>query len=319
MLLLLVPVVPFLVIGSLVVGLGYGMLTPSASYLLMRFTPPERRNTVFSLHQVGIPLGGILAATLSPVIAVTAGWRWAVVLNAVLIVAVIGLVQLGRVVWDDDRDPQARAIARNPFTVAIDAWRDVPIRLLSITAGCFSWAQFCTASFVVVACVQALDMSLIVAGTVLMVVQVASAVGRVFAGWLADRLRSAVSVLACSAAVLLAACLVALTLAPQWPLWAVYALFAVIGGTSGSWPGALLAEVGKLAAPGRAGAAISGSLIFTNVGKFIGPIVFANVYAATRSYDMAFASIALPAAVALGCLLAARRGSRPMDGPRGRA
>jgi predicted MFS family arabinose efflux permease len=316
LLLITVPLVPFVVAGSFVVGLGYGMLTPSASYLLMRFTPLDRRNTVFSLHQVGIPLGGILAATLAPAIAVAVGWRWAMLLNAALIVAVIVLMQLGRAGWDDDRDPKARAFARNPFAVAVDAWRDRPIRLLSITAGCFSWAQFCAASFVVVACVQTLGMSLIVAGTVLMTVQISTAVGRVLAGWVADRAGSAVLVLAASAAALVAACLATLGLSPQWPIWGVYALFAVVGATSGSWPGALLAEVGKHAAPGRASAAISGSLIFTNIGKFVGPIVFANVYAATRSYGIAFASIALPAAVALACLLAARRhrpGHRPMD------
>jgi len=318
MLLVTLPFVASVVAGSLVIGVGYGMLTPSASYLLMRFTPIERRNTVFSLHQVGIPLGGILAATLAPAIAVTAGWRWAILLNVAFIVALIALVQLGRAGWDDDRDPTTRAFARNPFAVAIDAWRQRPIRLLSITAGCFSWAQFCAASFVVVACVQTLGMSLIVAGTVLMVVQVSTAIGRVLAGWIADRTGSAVRVLAASAAALIAACLLTLGLSPQWPTWAVYALFAVVGLTSGCWPGTLLAEVGRLATPGRAGAAISGSLIFTNIGKFIGPIAFVNVYAATLSYGMAFASIALPAGVALICLLAARRagpGGPPMDAP----
>ena len=88
----------------------------------------------------------------------------------------------------------------------------------------------------------------------------------------------------------------------------VYLLFAVLGATSGCWPGAILAEVGRLAPQGQVSLAISGSLVITNVGKFIGPIIFANVYALTRSYGIAFVSLVVPAAVAFYCLVAARRG-----------
>jgi MFS family permease len=82
MLVLLIPSSVFLVIGSLVIGLGYGMITPSASHLLMRYTPPQRRSTVFSIHQVGIPAGGMLAALIAPAVAIIAGWRWAVIMIA---------------------------------------------------------------------------------------------------------------------------------------------------------------------------------------------------------------------------------------------
>jgi hypothetical protein len=41
--------------------------------LLARFTPPDRRNIVFSLKQTGVPLGGILTAAVTPAIAVNFG------------------------------------------------------------------------------------------------------------------------------------------------------------------------------------------------------------------------------------------------------
>ncbi len=46
----------------------------------------------------------------------------------------------------------------------------------------------------------------------------------------------------------------------------------------------------------------SGSLAYINPGKFVGAVVFANVYAFSRSYGFAFASVAVPALIALGCL-----------------
>ena len=306
MLVLLLPWSVFLIIGSLVIGLGYGMITPSASHLLMRYTPPARRSTVFSIHQVGIPAGGMLAALIAPAVTVYAGWRWAVVISVILIISVIALMQRGRSTWDDDRDRSAPAITANPLAGAVAIWRHPQLRLATIAGGCFSWVQFCTATFAVVACVAVLDMSLVLAGTVLTVVQIASAGGRVLIGWIVDRVQDTARVLAWNAAALMLAAIAALAFDPALPLPAVYALFAVLGAASGCWPGALLAEVGRLAPPGQVSLAISGSLVITNVGKFAGPIVFANIYVLTHSYSVAFAALVVPAAVALYCLLAAR-------------
>src|SRR5690606_40758084 len=50
------------------------------SHLMMRFTPRENLNMVFSIQQTGIPLGAILAALAAPPIAVAWSWQWAVVL-----------------------------------------------------------------------------------------------------------------------------------------------------------------------------------------------------------------------------------------------
>lgn len=309
MLLLLVPWSAFLIIGSLVIGLGYGMITPSASHLLMRFTPPERRSTMFSLHQVGIPAGGMFAALISPAVAIYAGWRWAVIVSVILLVGVVVLMQQERQHWDDDRDRAAPAVTANPLAGTFAIWRQPQLRLIAIAGGCLSWIQFCAATFAVVACVTTLDMGLVMAGTVLTVVQLASAGGRVLIGWIVDRVGDTARVLAWNAGVLIASTIAALALDPALPLIWVYVLFAVLGATSGSWPGVTLAEVGRLAPAGQVSLAISGSLVITNFGKFAGPIIFANVYALTRSYGIAFATLIVPASVALYCLLAARRDS----------
>lgn len=309
MLVLLIPSSAFLIIGSLVIGLGYGMITPAASHLLMRYTAPQRRSTVFSIHQTGIPAGGMLAALIAPAVTVYASWRWAVVASVVLLACVVALMQYGRRTWDDDRDRTAPVITPNPFAGAVAIWRQRELRLIAIAGSCFSWAQFCAATFAVVACVETLGMSLVVAGTVLTVVQVASATGRVLIGWITDRVGDTARVLAWNAGLLTVATISGLALDATLPLLLVYLLFAILGATSGCWPGAILAEVGRLAPQGQVSLAISGSLVITNVGKFIGPIVFANVYALTRSYGIAFASLVVPAAIALYCLLAERRGA----------
>lgn len=306
MLIMLLPWVSFLVVGSATLGLGYGMLTPSSSKLLVRYTPAARRSLVFSVHQLGIPFGGILAALVGPALAVAAGWRWAVLLSAALLYAVIALMQRDRREWDDDREPNAPAVAGHPFAGVATIWAEKSLRLVSIAGSCFSWAQFCVVSYVVVACVETLGMSLVVAGTVLTVVQASSAVSRVFVGWLVDRAENTARVLAWVAGILLLACLAALGMSPELPVLAVYLLFTVLGGTTGSWPGTVLAEVGRLAPQGQVSLATSGALVIINIGKLVGPVLFALIYAASHSYGIAFATIAIPTAACLGCLFAAQ-------------
>ena len=307
MLLMLAPSASFLIAGSLVVGVGYGFLTPSASYLLMRFTPDARRNFVFSVHQAAIPLGGILAAVGAPWVAVTVGWRWAVALNAVLLFAVVALMQRERAGWDDDRNPAHRAVSPTPFTGVAGIWRVRGLRLISVAGGCLCWVQFCVSSFTVVACVEMLGMNMVAAGTVLLAVQLGSTAGRLLAGAIADAVGNAKRVLAGIAGLAAATCIASAWLAPAWPLPLVYALFALLGMTSGGWGGILFGEVGRLAPPGQVSMTFSGSLVYINFGKFVGTIVFANVYAFSRSYGFAFATVAVPALIALYCLLADKK------------
>ena len=309
MLLMLLPWPVFLVPGSLGIGLGFGLLGPSLSALLTRFSPPAQRNLVFSIQQTSVPLGGVLAALVAPFIAVTFGWRWMLVSNACLLFLTIAMLQRGRPRWDDARVPAARAIAANPFAGLRATWHDRRLRLLSVTGGALCWAQFCVAAYTVVACVEALGMSLIVAGTVLVVVQLCNAVGRMIAGWLADWLNSAARVLAWLAWLMLATCIALIWLAPSWPTLLVYLLFSLLGITSGAWPGILMAEVGHLAPSGQVSAIISGMLIYVNLGKMLGPAIFAASYALTASYGIAFGLVGVPAIIAIYCLTAVQRGS----------
>ncbi len=308
-LILLTPWLPFLIVGSLIIGLGYGMITPSASHLLMRYTLPHRRSTVFSIHQIGIPAGGILASSIAPAITVYTSWHWAVLFSASLLVCVVLLMQVRRHHWDDDRDQSAAIITANPFAGTQAIWAHPKLRLATLAGSCFSWVQFCTATFTVVACVSVLQMDLLIAGTVLSVVQLSSAAGRVLMGWIVDRINNTTIVLGFNAAILIIATIATLFLTPELPLFAIYILFAVLGATSGSWPGVLLSEVGRLAPSGNVSLAISGSLVITNVGKFLGPIIFVNMYAYSQQYTLTFAALTVPAVIALYSLYAAQQQS----------
>ena len=49
-------------------GLSNGAANPAGSEVLQRFSPPGKRNLMFSIKQAGVPLGGVMAGLLVPVV-----------------------------------------------------------------------------------------------------------------------------------------------------------------------------------------------------------------------------------------------------------
>jgi predicted MFS family arabinose efflux permease len=301
----IVPHVAFFFASALFLGLGYGLLTPSASHLLMRFTPPERRNLLFSLKQTGVPLGGMLSAMIAPVIASRFGWRWPLLLVAVCLALLIVLLQSRRGRWDDDRKPSAPG-SQNPLDGVVTIWRERRLRYLSIAGACLVVPQIGISTFTVVLFAEEVGYTLVAAGTVLAASQIAGIAGRVFWGWIADVARNCYTALAILAAVMLCGSLSCFFIAPGWPLAAACALFFVLGATAAGWSGAFLAEVARIAPPSAVGRATGGSLFFVNVGKLLGPILMTTAYALSGSYAATFGLLALLAAAALTCLLTGR-------------
>jgi MFS family permease len=136
------PHVAFVFLSAVALGLGYGLITPSASHLLARFTAAKNRNLVFSFKQSGVPLGGVAAALIAPAIAVSAGWQWALVGNTVAMALLVPLLERGRARWDDDRDPLA-TVTVNPFGGVATIWRNPPQPQQSNSRGCLEILHIC--------------------------------------------------------------------------------------------------------------------------------------------------------------------------------
>ena len=296
----------FMLLSPVPMGLGYGLVSPATSQVLMRFTPPARRNFIFSLKQTGVPLGGIAAGGIAPAVAVWVGWQWALIGNAIALLLLIVLMERGRVYWDNDRDPNA-PWAANPFGGLVIVWRDRALRLLGIAGGAFVMMQLALLTFTVIFFVEEMKLGLVQAGVILMASQAGGVAGRLFWGWVADALRDCFKALALLAAVMSVTTLVCALITPAWPLMASCALFFVLGTTASGWNGAYLAEVARLAPAGSVSAATGGSLFLVNIGKFAGPILFTFAYQVSGSYANAFALMAIPSAVGLMCVMRMRQ------------
>jgi len=306
LLLTLVPSLPALALASACMGIGYGIIMPANSHLMMRFTPPGQLSLVFSIQQTGIPLGAILAASGGPIVAVLLTWQWAVAILAALACVLVIVLGVLRTRWDDDREPSA-ALFRNPFAGVGIVVASTRLRNLSASGFCFSGAQFCLGTYTVVALVEELGYGLVQAGLILSLAQLNGVVCRVYCGWLADKTGDSIGVLAWLAVGMVVAGFASLWLDGDWPVALVCVLFAAHGAASIGWPGTFLAEVGRLSPPGEVSSATSGALLITNIGKTLAPLAFAAVQASTGSYSMAFGLIGLLGLVGFLALARARR------------
>ena len=95
-------------LSAVVLGIGYGPITPASSHVLAKTTSPEKMALVFSIKQTGVPAGTALAGLLVPPMAVAFGWHSAVALLAIGCIAVALAAQPLRAPLDADRNPSAR-------------------------------------------------------------------------------------------------------------------------------------------------------------------------------------------------------------------
>ena len=300
MLLIAVPSVPAAALGAILVGVGYGPITPASSEILARTTPPERYALVFSVKQTGVPAGGAIAGLLVPSVLIAAGPVWALAQIALLCVLGALLAEVLRHELDALRDPDAPLPTLVRITQPMRAvWAHPILRTLALCSFVFSAVQVCLGSYAVSFLAHDLSWTLVAAGVALAAAQTGGVVGRVLWGVIADKRNDARGTLF-GLAVAMAACgLLMPWLSPSTPHWTIIALLAIYGATGIGWNGVFLATVARVVPIEQAAIATSGCLFFTYFGVVIGPPLFGAIGSVIGRFGPSFALLTLPLAWAL--------------------
>lgn len=296
-----IPSIIALAAASACIGAGYAMTNPSASHLLGRFAGNRYRNVIFSIKQTGVPLGGAIAGLTAPILAVTFGWRSVPVAAAVTLLALLIALQSRRKFWDDDRDATWR-IRGNLLEGLSLIWNRKPLRRIVSASFFYTITQLCLVSFLVTLLVEDVGMTLIAAGFVLSIVQLASVLGRLAWGWVADKVGDGALVLAIIGVIAAVASALTMWVGPAWPGGAIKVLFVVFGIAAVGWNGVFIAEVARMSPAGRIGPTTGASLSITFAGVIFGPSLFALAHGFIGSYTATFGL--LTAASVAGALLA---------------
>jgi len=297
-----------LVVGAVVIGLGYGPITPASSQVLARTAPPGRMALTFSIKQTGVPAGAALAGATLPALALSLGWRPALFTVVSIGIVIALLAEPARAGLDAAaRDPDAPrpggGIA-GPLRLVL---ADRTLRELALVSFGYAATQVSLTSFLVVYLADGLGHSLVAAGLALSAATLGGVVGRVAWGALADRLAALRKVLAGLGIAAALAAFATASFGAGWPWPAMVAVCAAFGATAIGWNGVQLAELARHAPPGKAGAITGGAGVITFAGVVVGPPTFAILASIAGSYRIGFVAIGL---VSLGCglwLLAPRR------------
>lgn len=289
-------------LAAICIGASNSLAAAGAAHLLFRFGPQRHRNLIFSIKQTGVPLGWALVAMAAPVLTVALGWR--ISLMAVLAYSITGalLLERWRNVWDDDRDVHA-AGRTNLLTGVVVLWRYPTLRYLGFAAFFFSFVQLCLGTFTVNLLVQEAGYSLVAAGVMLSLVQIAGMAGRLTFGWIADRSSQAIFVLMVSGLIAAAGCVASVFISGHWPEPALAAFYLVFGIVSYGWNGVMHAQVARLSPPGLVSVATGGIMVWVFGGILAGPALFAVAYRWIGSYTTTFGMVA--AVALIGAALAA--------------
>ena len=141
----------------------------------MRWFPPRRRGFAMGIRQTGVPVGGVLAATVWPWVATAWGWRASYALAGVM--ALVGTALLAVSYFDPKREAGAGAAVRS----LPDLMRDRRLWLLALTYNGQIVAQYSVTVYLVLFFHEVLGLSVIAASGLLALVNGVAIGGRI--GW----------------------------------------------------------------------------------------------------------------------------------------
>ena len=252
-------------------GLGYSMTNPSTARGVLDWFPRARRGTAMGLKQVGVPIGGVIAAG-NGVLAAHMNWQlimWGVA--AAMIANGLFCLSLLRYHVPVPAD-QRRSIVANIGTVLKD--RNFSIYALAngmINAGQTNFFGFLTLFLTTVA-----RTSQEVAGFAIGLAQVASAFSRVGWGVVSDRFfsarRAVLLAWLCGASAVFLVLLA--TVGPGSALIISLGLTAALGITVASFAPVAQAIAVEAVEPHLAGSAIGVNMVGVHLGGMLGPIMF---------------------------------------------
>lgn len=273
------------------VGMAVAATISAGGGAVYSAAPPRSRGLAVSIRQTGLPVGGILAAVLVPVLLDVADWRMVFLLEGLLFVFAAGWVV---------RTPfpavlPAVAARRPPITGA--EWRT--LGLLGVVGLAFGGAQWGYLGFLPLQMTDRFGRSFELAAAVFLATQVAGLLSRLAVGWLSDRRGERAGVLVLLS-VVGAASLGVLSVLPAdasllWLLGSVgIAGFCLLG-----WNGVLITAFAEASAPERVSLSIGFGLTFVGAGMMAAPVLI-GVTGIARSPQL-FAVLA--ALLLLACLL----------------
>jgi len=304
---------PATLLAALLVGLGYGPAPPAGNQVLISFAPKAHQGLIFSIKQSGAPIGSALAGLLLPLLAGRYGWATALAIAACLAGTTALVIEpFQRRLSTRQSHPSIAMIAPlfSPRLLGAPfiAIREAPGLIHLACAGfTFATVQGSLFALYVTYLVTTVGTDLAAAGAAFATMQLGGAVARIMVGWLADKVRAPLLVLASIGVA--SSVVIAITGAMQldWGWSAILTISALVGLCAAGWNGVLMSEIAKASPLHRVGQITSAATFFIFVGYVLGPVSFAAILWYTSLYSAGFAFLQIFPIVGSAALIASYR------------
>lgn len=271
----------FLVLSCLGIGLGNGIQNPAGSAAVMRWFPQHQRGLAMGIRQTGVPIGGMLAAGVAPLLALHYGWRSAYLAGGLL--SFVGAVLIIVAYFDPQRSAKAGTV---PVRSLRDLARDTRILRLALIFNCQVFTQMSATTYFVLFLHESLAVSVVTAGALFVVVNIAAMAARIGWGLVSDRRFQGRRRPPLVIIVVLTVCssLCAAILPSNTPLWLVAALSVLFGISAFAWTGILGTLVIEIVGAESAGSAISLVQVLSTPATLIASPLFGLLADVSGSY-----------------------------------
>ncbi len=286
------------------IGVGHSACWAPIVSVVMRWVSPERRGIAVSIVDLGTTAGIAVWSSIVPVIISYYDWRtvWISLGVTALVVACMNFLLI-RNYPDTQAGIQSRNAAQNPHTSIKESYRailhDSKFHLIGISYLLISFSILIPFTFLVSHVTQKLMMPYAVATSLLIIVAVAGAIGKLILAHISDKAGRINIIILCG--FLAAAGALGMAYARHLP--ALYLLSAIFGiGYGTIW--ALYAATARDLFPGEYSGSIIGLwTLFHGLGSVIAPIFSGWIIDRTGTYQPAFILSSITAILAVLLLL----------------
>ncbi|MDA0241523.1 MAG: MFS transporter [Proteobacteria bacterium] len=279
-------------IGSVIMGIGFGLIPASTSQLLIAVTEENKRALIFSIKQAGIPIGGVMSALTTPYFAEVWGWRAAGYAVSLSCLGIFLFLILNRQRWVVEEHTNA-PISLNPLLPLLAVRSTRRLRALVNMSLFYVGIQIVWMTFLSPFFVEDLKLSLVEAGYFLAIAQFTGIAGRIFWGWLSDRLQDNFTAMVLLGWVMTACCGAAYFLSADTSFVLLALLCFLIGFSAISWNGVFHAALIEVSPPGETVQVVAGMAFYVYIAMFVWPSLFALLIEWSGSYSIPIASLVL--------------------------
>jgi len=270
-------------------GIGHAAINPATGRAVVDWFTPKSRATAMGMKQTGLPVGAALAAATLPTLALTIGWRVALVVAGFFSLFSVFLCFI--FYKEPITNKHFDKIQSTNIQSLILMFKNKNLMLLSGSMIIFVSLQSSLETYLVLFCKDSLKFSVVASGYLLSICYIGGIVGRLGWGPVSDLFfrgkRKQVLMIIGTTSFLL--CLTFIFLSFNLSAWLLGFIIFIFGACAIGWNGIYLTLAAELVARGQEGKAIGTSLTIVFSGIFLGPPFFGYIIDKTHSYDIAWA------------------------------